>query len=387
MKNRVTKVALAGAVLLSGLAGAGALPVDKAEAASYTAKSQTIAQNSFLYKGVPVVADSALEKAIASGLLQGKAEIDLSKFSEIKDMAYLKDRVQKVTYQNPLILGVTSYTYGYSSTTKKLKVTYLYSQKDMLAKQNEIMAVASKIIKDNIKSTMTDRQKMTVLYQYLEKNATYDKEAASYVSATLSKVAEQYKHSFNTYGVLAAKKGVCQSYAGAYLLLLRMSGLNGVFVTGTLNGGPHAWVKVKIGTDWRHIDPTNNLTTSGVPFLLFEGNDQLAASMGYKTSVDYWLDGQLKNFNSVVALNDYYVQNKRVAKDVDAFKVLLAQEIAKQSDKETIISIRTDTTLTKDQIIEVAQTAYSRVDPAKRKNLKLRTAKSYIMFVRDLPQQ
>ena len=75
----------------------------------------------------------------------------------------------------------------------------------------------------------------------------------------------RYDYSFTYYGpegVLLAGKGVCQSYAEAYQLLLNKVGITNRIITGEgLNStgwGGHAWNLVQIGGNWYHVDTTWN---------------------------------------------------------------------------------------------------------------------------------
>lgn len=68
-----------------------------------------------------------------------------------------------------------------------------------------------------------------------------------------------YDHTYTYYyadGVLLYGKGVCQSYAYAYEMMLKMIGIECVYITGTAGGGPHGWNLVKLGGEWYHVDVT-----------------------------------------------------------------------------------------------------------------------------------
>lgn len=73
-----------------------------------------------------------------------------------------------------------------------------------------------------------------------------------------------YDHSQNAYsyadGVLLYGRGVCQSYALAYDMLLKAVGIDCVYVTGEAYSSsgvePHAWNIVKLDGDWCHVDCT-----------------------------------------------------------------------------------------------------------------------------------
>lgn len=64
-------------------------------------------------------------------------------------------------------------------------------------------------------------------------------------------------------GVLLRGTGVCQSYALAYDLLLHEIGIETIYLSGTANGGGHAWNLVKLDGSWYHIDCTWDDPTGG----------------------------------------------------------------------------------------------------------------------------
>jgi len=78
------------------------------------------------------------------------------------------------------------------------------------------------------------------LHDWLVRNADYDYEYEYYYAD----------------GVLLYGKGVCQSYAYAYEMMLKMIGIECVYITGTAGGEAHGWNLVKIDGEWYHVDVT-----------------------------------------------------------------------------------------------------------------------------------
>lgn len=61
---------------------------------------------------------------------------------------------------------------------------------------------------------------------------------------------------------------VCDGYARALTLLLRKANIEAHFISGTATGGGHAWVIVKLGGRYFHVDPTwDDMTGSYTYFL------------------------------------------------------------------------------------------------------------------------
>jgi len=135
-------------------------------------------------------------------------------------------------------------------------------------------------------------------------------------------------------------KGVCVGYAGAFKLLADKAGLQSIVITGGLNNLNHAWNKVYINGDWVHVDVTNNYKNMGVPYYLYEGNDEFANKLGYLVGTDYWTDAEINQlkFNSVKENNDYYVQGNLEVDGLEHFSSLL--EDIMMVTKPSVISLR-----------------------------------------------
>ena len=87
----------------------------------------------------------------------------------------------------------------------------------------------------------SDYQKAFNLYNWLCVNASYDYTYTWYTAE----------------GVLLHGTGVCDSFASAYIMLLNEAGIDCKKVLGSdLRGESHAWVLVKLGGEWYHMDPT-----------------------------------------------------------------------------------------------------------------------------------
>ncbi len=101
-------------------------------------------------------------------------------------------------------------------------------------------------------------EKARSLAEECMKNASGDYARALWLHDWLIHNAD-YDYSYQYYypsGVLLYGKGVCQSYALAYEMLLKLVGIDSVYVTGIANGGSHGWNLVKIDGKWYHVDCT-----------------------------------------------------------------------------------------------------------------------------------
>lgn len=274
-------------------------------------------------------ADSALEEVLAKNMIAAQDKISLKAFPEAQNFTTLSDVVLKVMYQNPLILGVEGFEYNYGTLT--LSIHYNESASGIQKKQDEIIAKANEVVASIIKDGMNEDEKRKAIYDYLNDNAKYDDAALENAELNNFKnVDPQFNDSFTTYGILVKGVGVCASYASVYKLLSDLSGLESIVVTGASSGVPHAWNKVKIGNEWFHVDATNNLTNSGIPYFLYNANDETAASQKTIADKDYWLDSELAMFNGESDANDYYVQNDLEVVSLNEYKTKAESELKKE---------------------------------------------------------
>ncbi|MEK3876320.1 transglutaminase domain-containing protein [Paenibacillus sp. FSL M7-0420] len=281
-------------------------------------------------------ADSALEEYLALTLMNGDTEISLQAFPEAQNARTLVDVIEKVVYQNPLILGFRGYGYDYEKLT--LIVKYDDSAETIRSKQKEILAEADKVIAAVIKEGMSADEKQMAIYDYLNDNTAYDDAALeNAMEQEFKTVDAKYNDSFNTYGILVKKVGVCMSYAHTFQLLSDLVQVPSMVVTGTMSGVNHAWNKVKIGDEWVNVDPTNNATNTGLPYLLYNSNDATASDVEYVMDKAYWLDHELPLFKATSNAYDYYVTQGLEVDSLEAYKTKLAEQLKKG---ETLVVLR-----------------------------------------------
>lgn len=117
---------------------------------------------------------------------------------------------------------------------------------------NEKKAIAFEKAKEIIQSTiqpgMSDRDKIKALHDYVVLNAAYDYD--NYLRDTIP------DDSYSEYGILILNTGVCQGYALTMKLLLQLAGIETYYITGTANGGLHAWNMVVLDGNYYHVDAT-----------------------------------------------------------------------------------------------------------------------------------
>ncbi|MCA1293609.1 transglutaminase-like domain-containing protein [Paenibacillus sp. alder61] len=329
-----------------------------------------------ILKQVNIHADSALEEYLARFMIDGQRKIPLRAFPEAEDEDQLFDALNKVYYQNPMILGVKSYRYSYFS--ESLIVNYHDSQRTIKEKQAETLKAARLILSSMIKEGMTDEDKRLAIYDYLNDNAVYDDEAYKNSKAhDFEYVDDQFSDAYTPYGVLVKQKGVCMSYAYAFKLLGDLAGLESIVVTGTLDDIPHAWNKVRIGEDWLNVDATNGATNAGVPYFLYNASDQLAEKLKFHFDEDYVLDSELSDYAGKSNSRDYYVSHGLEAKTLAEFKKKLAAGLQRGDE---VISLRVASNLDEDDLMEAASDTFYQISPELAESADYYEMENYVVI-------
>ena len=162
------------------------------------------------------------------------------------------------------------------------------------------------MIKDIIKDGMSDLDKEIAINDYLCKSAEYDNAALKNAEKNNFKhVDASFNDSFNAYGILINKKGVCASYAAGFKLLADEAGLESIVVTGYLNGNlPHAWNRVNIDGQWLTLDSTNN-DNDIMQNALFNLPDKVAGGTLNEDKL-YLMDNKLSEYKADEENKEYY---------------------------------------------------------------------------------
>ncbi len=294
-----------------------------------------------------VTANSALSEYLAVSMISSVEYIDLTMFPEANDMAYLTDAWMEAVYQNPLTLGVDG---AYLSENRKgLYIIYQEDVETRARKQEEIRAEVARIIDEIITDDMTDLEKEYAINQYLCESAEYDmaalENAEQYDFAT---VDPEFDDSFNAYGILINKVGVCASYAASFKLLADEAGLESIVVTGYLDGAtPHAWNRVYLDGNWETIDVTNN-DNEYLSNALLNMPDYALNRTLVEDSV-YILDAQIGEYISDNADNEYY----RVTGNYYDMETIVNEFVERLAVQDTVV-LRTDYALTEDEFYDIA---------------------------------
>lgn len=337
------------------------------------ADKQKIA-TSDIVKEAKISASSPLEEYLALKLINVDSNISLEAFPEAQNMNTLSDTLKKVIYQNPFILGVKSYYYDYSTLT--LKIKYEDTVSATKEKQKQILTEAKKIVSSTIKPEMSDEEKRKALYDYLDKNTKYNNAALKDAEKNNYKhVDSQFNDSFTTYGIMVKKSGVCMSYAYSYKLLCDLAKVDCMVVTGTIENCPHAWNKVKINNEWLNVDNTNNGTNSGIPYMLYESNDETASNLTYVEDKDFCLNKDFLKFAGKSNKNDYYVSNGLEVNDLSQYSTKINDFL--KTNKPYII-LRFSNKFNRNDVVKTTAEVFKNVAKDKLSTARIKSLENYI---------
>lgn len=191
--------------------------------------------------------------AIINGLMQLETSIDVSPYHIESSalVALAEDIVNVDGYDN--YYGIIRYwcTQPAGETAWTLQVTHKTNDLEQMEQQRQenaaIKNAVDKILAQAVEPGMSDYETAKALHDYLVLNCSYDMRLY-----TGNLPADSYR----AYGALVNKTAVCAGYAQAYQMLLEAVDIPCEYVTGSANGGSHAWNIVQIDGEWYHVDTT-----------------------------------------------------------------------------------------------------------------------------------
>ncbi len=104
----------------------------------------------------------------------------------------------------------------------------------------------------------SDYEKVKAIQDYITANVSYDHEHLN----------QNYPLMFTAYAALVNGTAVCQGYTNLFYRMALDAGLDCRIITGTGNGGGHAWNIVRINGIYYNIDPTWNENTDSYMYFL-----------------------------------------------------------------------------------------------------------------------
>lgn len=189
--------------------------------------------------------ENQLYNKILSALLDEKDSIEINTDYSREDIQLVFDYVFKDNAQ--IFYANQRYNYKWieDSNEKKLSASIEFSYKSYDKSIKDTREEVEKKVIDYVnilKKLNSPYNQIKVMYKYFALTRNYD----------ISLINDQ-----SAYSVLINKRGVCASYARAFQYIMSYLDIPCIFVTGELNGVPHAWNMVEIDNLWYHIDVTN----------------------------------------------------------------------------------------------------------------------------------
>ena len=182
--------------------------------------------------------------------------------------------------------------YGYAgcnvsySTAGYIKYTMAYhSNAEQEAKLTEAVAEAMTTLQLN---GLSEAKKITKIHDYI----------CNHVDYAYNSTEEQI---YTAYGALCTGKAVCQGYAVLFYRLCKEAGLSVRIISGTGNGGPHAWNIVRIGSKYYNMDCTwdgQDEATYNEFMLKSEADFRDHTRESWKVAGSHYLDYTSAEFNA-----------------------------------------------------------------------------------------
>lgn len=138
-----------------------------------------------------------------------------------------------------------------------MEKTKIYSNETII----KINEKVNEIIKDNIKITMTDKEKVKIIHDYIINNTKYDK-------LKKQNIVDQTYQSSTAYGVLFEGYGICSGYSDAMAIFLDKLKIPNY----KISNDNHIWNLVYIDNSWLHIDLTwdDPISSTGKDYLNYD---------------------------------------------------------------------------------------------------------------------
>lgn len=157
---------------------------------------------------------------------------------------FLYDHTE-VFYTNSMHMSYTGLA-GYYVYTLEFQYLYGGDKTRILAMRAQMGAKALAMEKEARSADASGTER--ALHDLLVRSCSYDTAA--------EQAQDPSSPAYSAYGALVNGKAVCQGYAQALKLLFSSAGIPSLYVSGTADGGPHAWNMARVGGHWYYVDAT-----------------------------------------------------------------------------------------------------------------------------------
>ena len=126
-------------------------------------------------------------------------------------------------------------------------ISYIFTYYTSAEQEREVDEKIDELLPGILEVEMDAYQKLCSIYDYVSEAVTYDYDHLN---------DEDYKLKFSAYDALINGTAVCQGYSALLYRLLLECGINCRIISGTGNGGPHAWNIVGMTEKYYNVDVT-----------------------------------------------------------------------------------------------------------------------------------
>lgn len=213
------------------------------------------------------------EQKVYNEILTSLLVLDTQTTLSSCDRAQIDKVFQCVMLDHPEIFYVDGYKYTWykdGDTVTKIEFTgnYLYSEEEIVERQEKITAAVTEIL-----AGMPDTEDEYLIVKYFYEKLVADTEYDS-----------DGMDNQNICSVFINKKSVCQGYAKAFQYLLHQAGMEAGLVKGTVkDNGSHAWNLVSVNGNWYYVD----VTWGDASYRLSDGTEEKKVSGADFVNYDY----------------------------------------------------------------------------------------------------
>ncbi len=174
--------------------------------------------------------------------------------------------VADISYDKLLLSNINNFVHPYNSYTSiktlfdetgeiTIKVTHLYSNEEIDRIDKDIDLLIENVIKDS----MSDKEKILALHDYIINNTKYDVERAN------SETNSSEYDSARILGVLYDHYAICSGYADLMSVILEKLNIPNY----KISSETHVWNALYLDNEWWHLDLTwdDPISTSGKDIL------------------------------------------------------------------------------------------------------------------------
>ncbi|WP_155592652.1 transglutaminase domain-containing protein [Lysinibacillus cavernae] len=182
-----------------------------------------------------------LQSLINKEVMQLSTEFTIRYTGDISDIKEDLTELTKNAIQNSYIYtNISSFKWKYDGYNNNIVIAFAFTYHISQTEETIVEQTLTNIIAPM--HGLSDIEKLQAAHDFIVLSAEYSKETEG----------SQY----SPYTLLTENKGVCQAYALVLYRMLEMLGFEVQYVPGKVGEQLHAWVLVKLDSNWYHIDVT-----------------------------------------------------------------------------------------------------------------------------------